>query len=143
MKIAVVSAEFNRPVTEALEKGAVEYLKSQGLTDEQIPVVNVPGAVEVPLAVKAFLKQEDCDGVVAIGAVIRGDTSHYDYVCNSVERGCSQLQLDFMKPVGFGVITTENAEQAFARCGGDKGNKGQEAAETTLRMIRLIKEINA
>lgn len=140
LQIGVVTATFNRPVTEKLEKGAIEFLKKNDLNDEQITAVQVPGAVEIPLAVKALL-QKGCDGVVAIGAVIRGDTSHFDYVCQAVERGCSELQLEFMKPVGFGVITTENAEQAFARCGGDKGNKGAEAAETTLKMIQLLKDI--
>ena len=124
LQIGVVCAEFNRPVTEKLENGALEYLKSQGLEGEQIQLVNVPGAVEIPLAVKALL-EEGCDGVVAIGAVIRGDTSHFDYVCNAVERGCSELQLSFMKPVGFGVITTENAEQAYDRCGGKREIKGK------------------
>lgn len=140
MRIGVVISLFNRPVTEKLERGALDYLREHGVTDHRLKVVHVPGAVEIPLAAKALLLA-GYDGVVAVGAVIRGETSHFDYVCLAAERGCSQLQLEFMKPVGFGVITTENAEQAFARAGGAKGNKGAEAAETVLTMLKVLKEI--
>lgn len=140
-KIGVVTARFNSSVTEKLEKGALDRLLELGVKSDAIHVVRVPGAVEIPLAVLALL-ESGCDGVVALGAVIRGETAHFDYVCTSVERGCTQLQLEYKKPIGFGVITTENAEQAFARCGGDKGNKGAEAAEVTLEMLNLTKNIN-
>ena len=83
----------------------------------------------------------DADAVIALGAVIRGETSHYDYVCNAVERGCSQVQLEFMKPVVFGVLTTENEEQAFDRLGGKHGHKGKEAAQVAIEMISVLKEI--
>ena len=139
-KIGVVASRFNEPVTSKLQLGALNYLKEMGLPPEKIISVDVPGAYEIPLAAKAMLEQ-GCDAVVAIGAVIRGDTSHFDYVCNSVERGCTQLQLEYMRPVAFGVITTENAEQAFDRAGGKKGNKGQEAAEVALEMIQVLKAL--
>lgn len=107
----------------------------------QVSLVKVPGAVEIPLACKALLDR-GCDGVVALGAVIRGETSHYDYVCNSVERGVSQLMLEYKKPIGFGVLTTENEEQAMDRVGGRHGHKGAEAAQVTLEMIGLLADLN-
>ena len=138
LRIAVVTSKFNQEVTEKLEAGALEYLKKIGL--KNISHVRVPGAFEIPMAVQAFL-EADFDGVVALGAVIRGETSHYDYVCNAVERGCSELQLKFHKPVGFGVLTTDTEEQAMARAGGAHGNKGKEAAEVVVEMVNLIKNI--
>ena len=142
VKVGVVTARFNSPVTEALEAGAIEELLSQGLSEENIFLVRVPGAVEIPLAAQALL-EKGVDGVVALGAVIRGKTAHFDYVCNSVERGCTQLQLQYKKPVGFGVLTTETPDQAFSRAGGKKGNKGIETAQVVLEMIDLLKEIKS
>ncbi len=142
-KIAIVVAEFNREVTAKLENGAIEYLKSEeDLSDDQIVVAHVPGAIEIPLVARAFL-EKGVDAVIALGAVIRGETTHYDVVCNSVERGCCMLQIQYGKPVTFGVITTENDEQALARAGGNHGNKGRDAAETAMKMIRMIRDIQA
>jgi len=140
MKIGIVTAKFNSLVTEKLEAGALRALEESGLSSQQVKVVRVPGAVEIPLAVKALF-EVGYDGVVALGAVIRGETSHYDYVCNAVERGCSQMMLDFGRPVGFGVLTTENEEQALDRAGGKHGNKGHEAAQVVLEMIKTIENI--
>lgn len=140
LRIGVVTARFNSPVTESLEKGAIETLINKGLPESHIVAVRVPGAVEIPLAAKALL-DSGCDGVVALGAVIRGETAHFDYVCSSAERGCTLLQLEYKKPVAFGVLTTENADQAYARSGGAKGNKGAEAAEVVLEMIDLLKKL--
>ncbi len=139
-KIAIVTALFNEELTKKLESGALAMLANYDL--EPYARVYVPGAVEIPLAVQALLQKDDCDGVVALGIVIRGETSHYDYVCNAVERGCSQLQLATGKPVGFGVLTTENREQAESRCGGAKGNKGAEAAQVTLDMLQVMDSIH-
>jgi 6,7-dimethyl-8-ribityllumazine synthase len=138
--IGVVTARFNSEITDKLEQGALDFLNSQSDIVEVFSV-KVPGAVEIPLACKALFDQ-GCEGVVALGCVIRGDTSHYDYVCNSVERGVSQLMLEYKKPIGFGVLTTENEEQAFARCGGEHGNKGTESAQVALEMIHLMHEIS-
>lgn len=138
IKVGVVTSRFNEDVTFKLEEGAISRLEQ---ADIDILTVRVPGAVEIPLACKALL-DVGCDGVVACGAVIRGDTSHYDLVCNSVERGVTQLMLETGKPIGFGVITTENDEQAFDRAGGKHGNKGEEAAQVTLEMIGLLHEIS-
>lgn len=137
-KIGIVTAEFNSEVTFLLEKGALEELEKIGMED--VVAVRVPGAFEIPLAVKSLL-DHGCEAVVALGAVIRGETSHYDYVCNSVERGCSQLQLDYGRPVAFGILTTENEEQAMARAGGAHGNKGAEAARVAVEMVNLLEQI--
>lgn len=138
MKVGVVTARFNAEITDKLEDGALDLLEEVGV---EIYAVKVPGAIEIPLAVKMLL-DHGCEGVVALGAVIRGDTSHYDVVCNSVERGITQLMLEYKKPIGFGVITTENEEQAFARAGGEHGNKGTEAAQVTLEMMGLLAEFS-
>src|SRR5580658_2137815 len=103
IRVGVVTSLFNSEVTFKLEEGALQALLSLGLTHKDIVTVRVPGAFEIPLAVKKLFLDLKVDGVVALGAVIRGDTSHYDYVCSAVERGCSQLALEFTKPVGFGV----------------------------------------
>lgn len=140
IKVGVVTARWNQEITSRLEEGAISYLES--CEDVEIFAALVPGAVEIPLACQAFL-EAGCDGVVALGVVIRGDTSHYDYVCNSVTDGVTRLMLDYKKPIGFGVLTTENEEQAFARAGGDHGNKGEEAAQVVMEMIGLTQEIPA
>lgn len=140
IKVGVVTSRFNSEVTSKLEEGAISYLEScEGV---EIFAALVPGAVEIPLACQAFF-EAGCDGVVALGVVIRGDTSHYDYVCNSVTDGVTRLMLDYKKPIGFGVLTTENEEQAFARAGGEHGNKGEEAAQVVMEMIGLTQEIPA
>lgn len=140
LRIAVVTARFNEEVTSKLEDGAFDYLEEVGT---EILSVRVPGAIEIPLAIQALFETKKIDGVVALGAVIRGETTHYDYVCQSVERGCSELMLRYNKPVGFAVLTTENEEQALARAGGAHGNKGYEAAQVVIEMIGLLKEIKS
>ena len=149
LKIGVITSKFNSDVTEKLEAGALRALEeASGDTGvfrdkfEKIEVktVRVPGAVEIPLAAQALLRA-GYDGVVALGAVIRGETSHYDYVCSSVERGCTQLMLEYSKPIGFGVLTTENDDQAMDRAGGKHGNKGYEAAQVVLEMINTLREV--
>jgi 6,7-dimethyl-8-ribityllumazine synthase len=140
IRIAVVTARFNTEITQKLEEGAISYLES--CPDVEIFSALVPGAVELPLVAQSFL-DAGCDGVVALGAVIRGETSHYDYVCSSVTDGITRLMLDYKKPIGFGVLTTENEEQALARAGGKHGNKGEEAAQVVMEMIGLTYEIPA
>ncbi|WP_413577422.1 6,7-dimethyl-8-ribityllumazine synthase [Bdellovibrio sp. HCB290] len=141
IKVGVVTARWNSEITQKLEEGAISYLEScEGV---EIYAALVPGAVEIPLACQAFL-DAGCDGVVALGAVIRGETSHYDYVCNSVTDGLTRLMLDYKKPIGFGVLTTENEEQAIARTGSaEHMNKGEEAAQVVMEMIGLVGEIPA
>lgn len=137
LKVGVVTSRFNSEVTDKLEEGALNYLEN---FDLEILAVKVPGAVEIPLACKALF-DIGCSGVVALGAVIRGETSHYDYVCNSVERGITALMLEYKRPIGFGVLTTENDEQALARAGGKHGNKGSESAQVVMEMMGLLSDL--
>jgi 6,7-dimethyl-8-ribityllumazine synthase len=137
VKIGVVTSRFNSEVTYKLEEGAIAYLEECGV---DVLAVRVPGAIEIPLACKALF-DKGCAGVVACGAVIRGETTHYEFVCNSVERGITQLMLDYKKPIGSGVLTVENDEQAEDRAGGKHGNKGAEAAQVTMEMIGLLKDL--
>jgi 6,7-dimethyl-8-ribityllumazine synthase len=140
LKIGVVTARFNAEVTEKLEEGALRALREMNCPEGNILAVRVPGAFEIPLAAKALL-ESGCDAAIALGAVIRGETSHYDYVCSAVERGCTELQLRSGKPVAFGVLTTDNDEQALDRAGGRHGNKGAEAAQVAVEMVRLLGKI--
>lgn len=138
--IGIVTARFNEEITSKLHVGAVARLKELGATDEQIYAVPVPGAIEIPIVAQALLKQ-GCDGVIALGAVVRGETSHFVYVCRSVERGCSQLALKFGRPVVFGVLTVDNEEQAKDRIGGRHGHKGRDAADVVVEMIWLLRQL--
>ncbi len=137
MKIAVVTSRFNEDITERLLEGALNVLET---AEVEIFSVKVPGAVEIPLTIKVMFEQ-GCDAAVALGAVIRGETSHYDLVCNSVERGVTQVMLETGKSIGFGVITTEDEEQALERVGGKHGHKGEEAALVALEMVGLINSL--
>ena len=137
IKIGVVTSRFNHEITEMLLDGALRVLEG---ANTEIFSVSVPGAVEIPLTCQALLNG-GCEGVVALGAVIRGETSHYDYVCNSVERGITQIMLETGKPIGFGILTTENEEQAYDRVGGNHGHKGEETAQVVLEMVGLMKAL--
>jgi 6,7-dimethyl-8-ribityllumazine synthase len=137
-KVGVVTSRFNEEITSKLEAGALTYLES---FDVEIFSVRVPGAVEIPLACKALFNA-GCEGVVALGAVIRGETTHYESVCTSVERGVTHLMLETGRPIGFGVLMTENDEQAEARSGGAHGNKGAEAAQVVMEMMGLLKDLS-
>ncbi len=139
-KIGIVTARFNHLITERLEAGCYERLMEIGVQPEQILRVRVPGAVEIPIAAQKLIDRE-CDAVVALGAVIQGDTKHFDYVCNSVERGCTQVMLQTKKPVIFGVLTTDNEHQAEERVGGAHGHKGRDAADTVIEMLSLMEMI--
>ncbi|MCC5791810.1 MAG: 6,7-dimethyl-8-ribityllumazine synthase [Legionellaceae bacterium] len=140
--IAIVVSEFNQPVTDALRAGALAYLEKSGLASEQITIYSVPGVVEIPLVAQKLAKTERFSAIIALGAVIRGETSHYDYVCEQVSQGCQRVALDYELPVVFGVLTTENATQAWDRLGGKHGHKGEDAAECALKMINLLAEIS-
>lgn len=138
LKIGVVTSMFNEDITQPLESGTLDYLSE---CDVEVYSVRVPGAIEIPLAAQALFDYKKIDGVIVLGAVIRGETTHYEEVCRSVERNCSRLMLDYKKPVGFGVLTVENEEQAFDRVGGEHGHKGIDAAKTVIEMIGLLSEI--
>ncbi len=142
LKIAVITSKFNEDVTAKLKEGCLSRLKELDYSDESIEAIDVPGAYEIPLTAKWALDL-GYDAVIALGAVIRGETTHYESVCESVERGCTQLQLDFAKPVVFGVLTTENEAQAYDRLGGAHGHKGRDAADTLFEMLKIKKQIEA
>ncbi|SMO77433.1 6,7-dimethyl-8-ribityllumazine synthase [Fodinibius sediminis] len=141
-KVGIVVAKWNSFITEELLDGALEVLKQRGLPGDQIVVVYCPGAYEIPFAAGQLLPK--VDGVITLGAVIRGDTPHFHYVCDAVNKGVTELNIQGNKPVVFGVLTTDNVQQAQERAGlveGGKGNKGAEAALALLEMIGLNKRI--
>lgn len=139
--VAIVMAKWNSFITERLRDGAVEILKANGLTDDRIIVVECPGAFEIPTVAQALLERGNIDGVIAIGAIIRGDTPHFDYVAMGVTRGLGDLSIRYGKPVIFGVLTTNTIEQAMDRAGERLGNKGAEAASTLLEMLDVMGQV--
>ena len=141
-RIGVAVARFNEIVTERMLNGALTALRDQGVRDEDVTVTWVPGAFELPTACR-WLAQRGCDAVVMLGAIVRGGTDHYDYVCNGVTDGAMRVQLDLDVPVGFGVLTCANMELALARAGGDHGNKGADAAVAALTMASLREQLDA
>lgn len=137
-KYAIVVARFNHFITDRLLEGCLDTLKRHEVKDEEISIVRVPGAFEIPLAAKKLAKKEDVDGVICLGAVIRGDTPHFDYVCAEVSKGVAHVGIESEKPVIFGVVTTDNVDQAVQRAGVKSGNKGAEAAISAIEMANLI-----
>lgn len=137
MNIAIVVSEFNEHITSALLEGCIEQLNAHGIKLKPDDITSVPGAVEIPLIAQRYAASTHYDAVICLGAVIRGETTHYDYVCQQVSYGCQQIALKYDLPIIFGVLTTENDEQAFDRVGGKQGHKGKEAADTALAMARL------
>ncbi len=142
-RIAIVVSRFNSFINDRLVDGALDVIKRQGLVpDEQITLVRVPGAVEIPLAVKKLAKSGKIDAIVALGCVIRGDTYHFELVANENSKGMAQVMLEHEIPVAFGVLTTDNVEQAIQRAGTKAGNKGAEAALSALEMINVLKNLD-
>ena len=140
-KIHLIVSEFNNPIPEQLLQGALNALADQKFPKKDIVITKVPGAFELPLAAKAAGQQALTAAVICLGAVIRGETSHYDFVCAETSRGIMQVGLDLMKPVIFGVLTTDNEAQAEARAKNDKTNKGYECALAALSMINVLKTL--
>ena len=141
IKIGIVASRFNEFITSKLVGGAEDCLKRHGVSDDDITVAWVPGAYEIPLIAKKMSKSGKYDAVICLGAVIRGATSHYDYVCNEVSKGIAQVSLECEIPVLFGVVTTDSIEQGIERAGTKAGNKGYDCAMSALEMINLIKEL--
>jgi 6,7-dimethyl-8-ribityllumazine synthase len=141
IKIAIVVSQFNHFISGRLLEGCLKSLKQHGLNEQNITIIEVPGAIEIPLACQQMIKYQKPDAVIGLGCVIRGETSHYDYVCDQVSQGCQQLALGTSTPVIFGVLTTENEAQALARVGGKHGHKGVEAAEAALMMCDILAQI--
>lgn len=141
VKIGIVVARFNDFITSKLLGGAIDGLKRHDVPEDNIDVAWVPGAFEIPLIASKMAKSGKYDAVLCLGAVIRGATSHYDYVCSEVSKGIAQVSLKSEIPVMFGVLTTDNIEQAIERAGSKAGNKGFECATGAIEMINLIREI--
>ena len=143
VKIAIVSSRFNNFIVDRLYDGAIKCLNANDVANESITVVKVPGAFEIPVAVKNILDKKEFDAVITLGAVIRGETPHFDFICNECSHGISTLAMDSGTPVIFGVLTVDNTEQAMDRAGDEESNKGYEAASAALEMIAAIKQIKS
>jgi 6,7-dimethyl-8-ribityllumazine synthase len=137
-RIAIAVSRFNSSITEQLVTGAIDTLIRHGVKDEDIAVARCPGAWELPLLCRRLARTKQYDAVIALGAVIRGDTPHFDYVCNECAKGVAQVGLAEDMPIIFGVLTTDTTEQAQARAGLKAGNKGADAAVSALEMINLL-----
>lgn len=143
IKVGIVAARFNEFITSKLLSGAIDGLVRHDVKEEDIDVAWVPGAFEIPLIASKMAKSGKYDAVICLGAVIRGSTSHYDYVCSEVSKGIASVSLSSDIPVMFGVLTTENIEQAIERAGTKAGNKGYDCALSAIEMVNLIRQIEA
>ncbi|HEX3683709.1 MAG TPA: 6,7-dimethyl-8-ribityllumazine synthase [Bryobacteraceae bacterium] len=139
LRIGIVVSRFNEFITEQLAKGALDALEKHGCPHENIRFVKVPGAWELPIAAQALAGQ--CDAIVALGAVVRGDTPHFEYVAGGAAEGLSRVSLETGVPIAFGVLTTDDLQQAMDRAGGKSGNKGSEAAEAAIELGNLMKAL--
>ena len=141
MRVGIVASRFNSFIVEKLLEGAVDGLVRHGVEENNITACWVPGAFEIPLTAQKMAQSGKYDAVICVGAVIRGSTSHYDYVCNEVSKGIAAVGLQTGKPVLFGVITTENIEQAIERAGSKAGNKGYDCALSAIEMVNVLPQI--
>lgn len=142
LKIGIVVSRFNEFITSKLLSGAMDGLVRHEVSEDDIHVAWVPGAFEIPLAASKMANSGKYDAVICLGAVIRGSTTHYDYVCNEVSKGIAQVSLASGIPVLFGVLTTENIEQAIERAGTKSGNKGYDCALSAIEMVNLLRQMN-
>ena len=141
MKVGIVAARFNEFIVSKLLSGALDGLRRHDVKEDDIAVAWVPGAFEIPVAAQKMAGSGKYDAVICLGTVIRGSTSHYDYVCNEVSKGIAHVSMESQIPVLFGVLTTENIEQAIERAGTKAGNKGYDFALSAIEMVNLLKEI--
>ena len=140
-QFAIVVSRFTEPVTTKLLEGALARFKELDINPDNVKVFHVPGAVEIPLIAKKLARLHRYASIICLGAVIRGETTHYDYVCESVSSGCQRIALDFEVPVIFGVLTTENKAQAMDRVGGKHGHKGREAVDAAIETLNCLATI--
>lgn len=140
MKVGIVAARFNEIIVNKLLGGAVDGLVRHGVEEENITAAWVPGAFEIPTAANKMARTGKYDAIICVGAVIRGQTSHYDYVCNEAAKGIAQVSLETGVPVMFGILTTDNIEQAIARSGSKAGNKGYDCALSAIEMVNLLSQ---
>jgi 6,7-dimethyl-8-ribityllumazine synthase len=141
LRFVLVAARFNDFVVEPLVRGALEALKRHGVLEKQIEIVRVPGAFELPLVVRKLAQSRRYDAIITLGAVIRGDTPHFDYVAGECASGIARVALEFGIPVAFGVLTTDTVEQAVDRAGGKAGNKGADCALVAIEMANLLRRL--
>ena len=141
-RFALIVSRFNGFVVEGLLSGALDTLKRHGVGDSNTKVVRVPGAFEIPLTAKKIAQKGDCDAIIALGAVIRGATPHFDYVAGECAKGLARISIEEQIPIAFGVLTTDTIEQAIERSGSKGGNKGVDAAMTALEMTSLIRNLD-
>ena len=139
--VAIVVSRFNSEITEPLCEGALERLFELGVTKEYHTVVWVPGAVEIPLTAQKLAQTGHYAAIICLGAIIQGDTRHFDYVCDQVSQGCMDVMLKYDIPLIFGVLTTDNEKQAQERIGGAHGHKGRDAADAAFEMVSILKQI--
>lgn len=139
-KVGIVVSRFNEFVTERLVKEAVEELIQHGVNEKDIDIYKVPGSFEIPIVLKKLMEKKSHHGYLALGAVIRGDTPHFEYIAGEVTRGIGRLMLDYGLPVIFGIITADTMDDAIERAGGKKGNKGRDAARALLELLGLIEK---
>ncbi|HET8808359.1 MAG TPA: 6,7-dimethyl-8-ribityllumazine synthase [Methylophaga sp.] len=143
IRVGIVAGRFNDFVVDHLINGAVDTLLRHGAKEKDIEIARVPGAVEIPLAVKRMGKTGKYDAIIALGAVIRGGTPHFEYVAGECSKGLGQLNLELDMPIAFGVLTVDTIEQAIERAGTKAGNKGAEAAMSTIEMVNVLRQIGA
>ena len=141
MRFALVVSRFNAFISDRLLEGALDSLKRKGVKEQDLTIVKVPGSFEIPLTAKRLAESKQYDGVICLGAVIRGATPHFDYVAAEVSKGVAQVSLETGVPVLFGILTTDTLEQAIERAGSKAGNKGATAAEAAIEMANLFKEL--
>jgi 6,7-dimethyl-8-ribityllumazine synthase len=141
LKIGIVVSRYNQFITEKLLDGALDGFKSHGGEDENVTVIHVPGAFEIPLIAEKMAASGKYDALVCVGAVIRGDTPHFDYVCDAVTRGIGDAVRAYKIPIGFGVLTTNDVQQAMERSGSKDANKGYEALLTVVEMVNVIRQL--
>jgi 6,7-dimethyl-8-ribityllumazine synthase len=141
MKVGIVVSKWNENITSNLLKGAHETLLECGVAESNIRIVHVPGSFELPMAAGLMLAEKHVEGVIMLGSVIRGETSHFDFVCQATAQGAKDVALQYLKPVIFGVLTDDNLQQAEDRSGGKHGNKGVEAAVACVEMIQTSKDL--
>lgn len=140
-RFGIIASRFNGVIVDNLVSGCVQALQSQGVAEKHITVVRVPGAFEIPFTARKLATSGDYDALIALGAVIRGETAHFDYVAGECARGISEVSADLDLPIIFGVLTTETMQQAAARAGGAAGNKGEEAALAAIELLNVLRKL--
>jgi 6,7-dimethyl-8-ribityllumazine synthase len=143
LRFAILASRFNEFVVDRLVQGALDLLRRHGVSEKQIDIVRVPGAFDMPVVARKLAVSRRYDAIVALGAVIRGETSHFDYVAGECASGLARVSSDTGIPVAFGVLTTENTEQAVDRAGGKAGNKGADAAASAIELVNLLRRLEA